>query len=133
MWRGAGFRVDIICISRGHDPEASRTLAIPSLPSRLPYPWGSRYLFRVGFPLTLYLDTTYAFNGGSASLTKTLRAFTHRRDTPFTHDRYGTNHVRDNLTPETECVAVAVLMRASNSIGAISSNGKKGRAGYYFF
>lgn len=50
--------------------------------------------------------------------TEMLRAFTRRRDTPFTCNRCGTNHVQDNLTPETECMAVAVLMRvrASNII-----------------
>lgn len=134
-WRGAGFRADIICISRGHDPEAPRTLAFPSLPSLLPYPRGSStwYLFRVGFPPTLYLDTIYAFDGGSASHRDVTCIYAPTRYTIYPRFRCGTNYVRDNLTLETECVTIAILMRVSNII-SVRYHWKRisSREGYMF-
>lgn len=87
--------------TRGHDPEASRTLAFPSPPSRLPYPRGSstRYLFRVGFPLTLYSDTMYALNGSSASRVMHICAYEIRH---LAEIGAGRIRIRDNLTLETE-------------------------------
>lgn len=110
------FELHIIYISRGHDPEASRTSAFPLVPLEARLSRGIVYVIFISH--TLPSDFIFGYRARARSSLECISSRCYARlhagkSTPYL-PAICANHDRDNLTPETEYtrardVAIIVL------------------------